>query len=353
MYKVVRQDEKGAVAMITVIFVAIILTIITASFIRLAVNEQREATDDDLTTRAFYAAEAGVQDAITAIKSGAPLVNPDNCTPESGVGGGVLSTNLDTEYTCQTIDLTPTSYQTELAENESVFFILDSGTDNISSFTVYWNQQGIGPDDVDSVVRPSADNDLPPRGEWSDGTKTYPAMIRLQVLEIPDTVAGGIKRTDIDNGNKVSFLNPTNGTGSRGIGSINGGLVNAKCSITSESDIYSCSMEVTGLRDSNHAYYLRLRSLYKATNVKVVAKTAAGIVTALINAQAVIDVTARAGDVYRRVQDTVSLTPDGLWPDFAILSAEDICKNFVITDIPGDYSNVNNLIAGAPQSCSY
>ena len=74
MYKDLRHSQQGAIAMITVVFIAILLTIITTSFISITVNEQREATDDDLTTRAFYAAESGVQDAIVAIKRMPSLV---------------------------------------------------------------------------------------------------------------------------------------------------------------------------------------------------------------------------------------------------------------------------------------
>src|SRR5680860_227060 len=208
MNKNIIGNQRGAVAMITVIFIAIILTIITTSFIRLSINEQRESTDDDLTTRAFYAAESGVQDAIAAIKNGTALAHADECRPETG--DGVLSTDLNTAYTCQKIDLTPSNYQASLGENKSVFFVLDSGADNITSFTIDWHMYGDLGEGTNSVSRPSAETGLPPKTDWHDlvdSTKSFPAMLRLQVLELPD---GGTTRSDIDNGNiAVSYTHLT------------------------------------------------------------------------------------------------------------------------------------------------
>lgn len=361
MYKRLKQNQRGAVSMITVIFVSILLTVITTSFIRLAINEQRESTDDDLTTRAFYAAESGVEDAITAIKA-KNVQHANECTPSSGPGTGNLSADLATAYTCQLIDMTPTSYQAQLAENQSVFFVLDSGSDNIQSFTVSWHEYGDGGNGTDVIER-SASSILPPKADWHDSSSpavSYPAMMRLQVLEVPDS---GVDRAAIEGGAKTVFLNPVNDVGSSTFTSLpDGSLVDAHCDTTGPPapGTYICSMKITGLDDASNTYYLRLRSLYRESNVKVIAETSGGSVVALVNAQAVIDVTGKASDVYRRVEKRVSLQNTSLWPDFTILSAEDICKDFVITDSANgdpldsdpnitDFSEANN--AGIVGSC--
>ena len=62
------NNQQGVVSFFTVIFITLLLLILTTAYIRLMVNEQRQATDNDLSSRAFYAAESGVNDAILKIK---------------------------------------------------------------------------------------------------------------------------------------------------------------------------------------------------------------------------------------------------------------------------------------------
>ncbi len=361
MYNDLRNNQHGAIAMITVIFVAILLTVITTSFIRLAVNEQREATDDDLTTRAFYAAESGVQDALRAIEnnqiSGAPLANADECAPESGDGS--LSVTLDTAYTCQTIKMVAPNYEADLAKDEQVFFKLDSGSNNIASFTVSWHKYGDEADGTNAILRGTADTWLPTTGVWNEGTPPtnlhppYPAMLRLQILEVPNS---DITRQKIDNGNSVGFLNPTDSaTSSIGLAAVNGGVTNAHCDVTGlSSGQYACKMTVKDLDDTNNSYYLRIGSLYRKAFVQVVAYTddLATNPVSLHGAQAVIDVTGRAGDVFRRIEERVNLANDSMWPPYAIESGESICKDFVITKDSNEFISINGSAADAPWSCS-
>jgi len=357
MYKKLHKQQAGVVSMITVIFLSVILLVLTTSFIQLTINEQRESIDNDLTTRAYYAAESGVQDAITAISNITPtnpLQYPTECAPE---GSGVLSdaaNGLDTEYTCQLIDLSPINYQAKLDKYKSEFFKLDGGGPNIDSVLVSWHINGH--DDSGDVTRRSSFN-LPSEADWTAGH--FPALMRVQIVTVPTTVADTVNRDTIEN--FVVFLNPEDlATGSvSGIvnsAALDSKLVRVLCdnpASTADGE-YICNYTLTGLADGTHDYYIRVQALYDSTSIQIVAKSG-GVAVELQNAQAIVDVTGRAADVFRRVEDRVNLSPDDLWPDYVIMTAEEICKNFTITDVVDDggvagvvdFSDVNAGIAGS------
>lgn len=361
MHKSLNSDQRGAVSMITVIFIAIILTILTTSFIRLTINEQRESTDDDLTTRAYYAAESGVQDAITAIKAGT-VTNGADCTPETGNGELSASDNLDTAYTCQTIDESPSNYQAFLEEGESVFFRLESSSNDIQSLNIKWHIKGTGSDADGSDIALRASNDLPQQSAWGSGSDNYPAMLRTQIISAPNN---NVSRNG-PNGiaSYVGYINPANTSTGTNVGTPSGldRILNApspaaSCSTGVIDGEYVCEVSINGFSDAANEYWLRIGALYTSTHIMVEALDSAGNAVAILNAQAVVDVTGRAGDVYRRVEERVSLIPDSLWPDYAILTAEDLCKNFIITSratggtaSDPDFSNVNPNVIG---SCRY
>lgn len=329
------KNQRGAISLITVIFITILLTVLTTSFIRLTVNEQREAVDDDLTTRAFYAAESGIQDALRAINDELePATHHFNdCTPAHGPNAGEISDELDTEYTCQIIDMTPPDYRAYLDKNDSTFFKLKASSD-ITEFTVYWHKFGddSNTDGTDYNLR-GASTDLLNESTWNadDGVHKHPAMLRLQVVSIPAT--GDVERDDFVN--KISFLDPTDPGGLAHMNAVNfdGKVSNADCTKAPpigsiDYGEYVCKMTVQIVDNDTEDYFLRIKSIYTDTHIKVVAND--GTVN-LIDAQAVVDVTGRVADVYRRVEQRVNLENDLLWPEFALYSAQDICKDFSVT----------------------
>lgn len=356
----IMKNEFGAASMLTIIFLALVMTIVTISYVRLSVSEQRQATDDDLSTRAFYAAESGIEDGKRALQ--AYLNNPsatnfddlngEECKPPENAGlspaldpdGNEIvevsvDPNLDAAYTCHLIDTSPGDVQGELtAWGESLYVPLRVAPgDNYDRIIISWHING-----TDSPISFSNNNgkDLPQSSSWG-----LPAMLRTRIFSTP---VGGFGRNNIED--QMGFLNPASSTEATNLVSLNRQIRNATCDDSTSG--YACSITITGINDVRNNY-LRIQALYNDTFVRVQLYNGSTPVD-FDDVQAVIDVTGRANDVYQRLEARVSLTVTDTFqlPDYALLSGEDICKNFLVTDDPGDFVALNpGLAANINSSC--
>lgn len=331
-----NTDERGAVALITVIFMAILLTIVTTSFIRITINEARQATDDDLTKRAFFAAESGVEDAKAALdrylsnEIQEADLNGDDCDAPTGIDPIIEDVDgIEASYTCALIDLISPAYEAAIPAWESRSIPLQ-GVDateaptDFNSVTISWHDPN---ENGTYALRNSADISLPQQTAWASGGNSFPAMMRIQISSYPETATFGGGAADTF----VAFVNPSNG----GANPANNILVNDGAIISNGSCTpsvaagYACSVTLTGFDDPNRNYSVRVTPLYGSTNMQLVLD---GGATDLEGAQATIDVTGRAGDVFRRVEVRVSLAGVDYLPDAALTSGRDLCKEFNITD---------------------
>lgn len=361
-----RSNERGAVAMLTVIFLALLLTIVTVSFVRLSITEQRQATDDDLTSRAFYAAESGVEDAKRAIKeyydqlaSGTVIdLKGDECEPYyDGLNGDdpaddivLLSpfNDLDAAYTCQLIDLNPPTFESDLQPWEGVTVPLKTNGVAYDKIEISWHQKGLSPPYNGRYLLRNSSN-LPVTSVWRSGDG-FPAMLRMNLFSINGN-GTTFDRTQFRS--TTTYFNPAS-LGSTTLSTPttqDGQIFNVRCQTLagiSDGD-YACRLTIDGLigdfdpssPTNPRTNYLRLNALYRATNVKVRLLDSTNREVGFEGVQAIVDVTGRAGSVFRRVQARLSLIEDYNLPDAAILTADDICKNFAITDDPAEFIAVN------------
>jgi Tfp pilus assembly protein PilX len=382
--------QSGAVSLFVVIFAALLMTIVTISFIQLMVRDQRQATVNDLSQSAYDSAQAGVEDAKRLLlldqscRNGTAALSI-NCTtianalvPAPGQtettcdtlakAGIVNQTNnetiieqstgdnaakLDQAYTCVKIKVENDDYKRELEVNKSETIPI-RGVGTFDSIELSWFHQ----DDVDSgeeegdpmIGFPSsgADVSLPPVGtKWQ---ANHPALMRVQFMQTGDS----FKLTDFDNsqtGNKSDantlFLYPSEtGLPDKDFAldarrsPLNAPQL-AHCVDSFVESEYACKVTlrlpnpIDG--SSNRGAFLRLSALYNGAHVKVALKNGGDSVK-FDRVQPEVDSTGRANDMFRRVKARVELVGNFTHPEAAVDLTGNLCKNFTVTDQDSGFS---------------
>jgi len=353
-----KLDQQGAIAIISVVIFATIITVLITAYLRSAVSQQAQSLSYDFSTRAFYAAESGVQDTVRALKSDTSLVkNKDSCAPMTGSEADFGKPDFGASYSCQLIKVNPTTVTGSTSTNvEGALIKLqpqDLNAEN-TSLIVQWStkigDQNLYPRDGDTAQ-------FPQTNRWFAGGRSGEPvhdLLRVEVVDHPNT---SFSRDDITQ--RVAFLNPTKDTDAdpsvdfskstpRDIKKEQKELfTNANCQTTEDRE-YACkqTIDLGGYKFTDRSVYVRITSVYRNdTKFSVQLADTASALLPLTNTQVEIDVTAKAGDdTYRRIRQTVSLGGyktqdlDG-GSASAVTVGEGICKNFVISNDPNTFNS--------------
>lgn len=367
-----KNAETGLVAIFSVMFFIVLITVITISFLRIMVQEERQATDDQLSASALNAAESGVEDAKRLLVRclGNPpssiesecnnALQQTNCpgvlsngTIRSDLGltydatNGVKVSN-ESEYleyyTCVLIDLESKEFLGELSGGNDSIFIPLSATGDFDSIEFSWHDTRPEANGPPAAYPPAFQ--LPKQPEWESGS--YPAFVRLQYIQ-HDSV---FDVSDLEEDSRTVFLTPAS-SGAYVNNQFNLADVDARtgtrtklspvpveCIATgSSAERYACKAQVNlsgfGPKSSS---YLRVTSIYGGTHFQV--RLLDGSTAVSWNGvQPVVDVTGKANDVFRRVETRIRLDNPSLMPNFAIESGTDFCKDYMVTDTSSDYVN--------------
>ncbi len=363
-----RLDQQGAVSLISVVIFIIIITIVIMAYLASALSQQRSAVNFDMSTRAYYSAESGIQDALRAFKAD-PGLNRQGCQPFIGgdTQGRLGDTSLDASgkakdyglsYTCQIIDRTPTDVTGTTApfpNQETAMFRLSPVTipDNGGDYElrIRWAKKPLSDGSVAGTLptytaRSNESQDLPQITAWRDGSNSFYPMLRVSLISHPKA---NISRDTIRQ--NVAFLNPARDNSSlefkkSGTNAGEGLVSNADCRQSASGGSYFCekTIKLSEYDFTADALYLRVGSIYAATDFEVALMKGNASVK-LADVQATVDVTGRAKDVYRRVRQAFPIAGGyfvDTTPDAAVISAEGICKLFSITDKPEEFNSKCN-----------
>jgi Tfp pilus assembly protein PilX len=384
------EKQRGAVSLFVVIFAALLMTVVTVSFIQLMLRDQQQATSSDLSQSAYDSAQAGVEDAkrlllLNQACSNGTAPSSVNCatiqsalTPTAGQSqtscdtlakaGIVGETNNETiiqknesdtnsaalnqAYTCVKIGVNTDDYKNSLTVNGSGIVPL-RGVSTFDSIELSWfsvtDVSSVTSDQTVGFPSTGASVVLPPMGDkWKFN---YPSLMRAQFMQ----TGTNFKLSDFDDsqpGNRSDantlFLYPS-ATGVSNFDfaldarrSPTGTPYQVKCNTSFVNGEYACTatIKVPSPIDGNTAdrgAFLRLTSLYNGAHYKVRLKNG-GTYVQLNQVQPIIDSTGRADDVFRRVQARVQLTGDFTYPQAAVDMQGNLCKNFVITDQDSGFS---------------
>lgn len=381
-------NERGAVSLFIVIFTALLMSIVTISFVQLMVKDQQQATTSDLSQSAYDSAQAGVEDAKRlllldqACRNGtaAPGVNctaiNTALTPAPGQlqtdcdtlarSGIVAETNnetiiqqdvgdsaLDQAYTCVKIAKNTADYLGQLETNESIIVPLSSASEFSSVELSWFSDKDISSQTNSPVVGfPSAgaEVDLPRVGtRWQFN---YPALMRAQVIQLGASFA----LSDFDDASgggsnaNTLFLYPSAVGATQKSFAVDArrNPLNApqpiRCRASLAGGGYACTVTLQLVPPAdgntvNRNAYLRLSALYNQAHFSLKLKDSTGGEVRFANVQPEVDATGRANNLFRRVVSRIELRGEFTYPDAEIDVTGDLCKNFTVTTEPGDYSN--------------
>ncbi len=385
-----KTKQRGAVSIFIVIFTALLVTVVTTSFVQIMLRNQQQASNNDLSQSAYDSALAGVEDAkraLVALKKCQRGIVPDatcdglqtaleNSTDcqilgDNRVNIAVFGDNgevpvgdasLNQAYTCVKVKVQTDSYTgTLLDANDTVVIpLLPVGASNdVKAIRISWFVKGDLPEVSrdQPTVYPSLVS-LPAYASW--GSRTPPIM-RAQLMQFAKGKA--INLADFDGAAaQTRFLYPlrqepakplksdTFNLGARRTGA--GSMTSGGCR-TNFDDYggYACSVELA-LPDmpagDNREAYLQLASIYtRATvgyKVELLNNVGSTGVIQFDNVQPEVDSTGRASDQFRRVKARVTVSPSGAPLPFpeAPVTTKDLCKEFFITNSPTDYNGNAN-----------
>lgn len=387
MTRTIRK-QAGSVSLFVVIFAALLILIIGTAFIRIMLQDQKQATANDLSRSALDSAYAGVEDtkrlivAYYADGCNEPTNNTPVCSARRGAliasdpaaGGwttncaavpnllniphvadmGYLvqeSTNnaLDQAYTCIKVQMAPPNYVGSLTPNTSRVIKLQ--TDGVDPKRIQIDWYAMKDTDPDPNVD---DGTVTPYRLLDPWPANRPPVIRAQLLQYRNNFSLS-EFNDSPEHNATLFLMPAaltfpdpvffpavapNGSPAGQTGYAQ----NVKCAKpTAGTDRYACSVIInlpavdTSVPQPNvRTAYLKISQFYSAANTEfriTMLDAASPDPLHFKDVQPVVDSTGRANDLFRRIQSRIDIGTGNIPnPESAVDVTKSLCKIFAVTD---------------------
>jgi hypothetical protein len=343
-------EEQGFASIVIAIVLILVLSLLTVGFADLMRNEEKSATEKHLSSQAYYAAEAGINDAAKAINDGYNQ-RKTSCGPIAAdptvPGSQWLSNNQvsgsDVLYTCLLIDPVPLSLEYQLNDSSESRAVIVTGvnkddttnTTPIGSIYIGWEDKSEDSDFVPAAnghtFKPAADS----TDNW-----TYTNVLRLNLTPLSASVNAPLTRDSLRSNNFAAILFPNDNSAGpanypygAGIGFSNSGqILNGNCRPTITTDFpRKCGVVITGLTQSD--YLITMQPIYpnKPVHVTIKAKDFDGTVLRIANGQILIDSTGKAQDQLKRVQVRMPAHTGFPHTDYGLESMSSICKLLQLT----------------------
>ena len=326
------RKQDGIIAMITTIMVSILLITLAIGLIVLTSGGLQQSSDDELSLRAYAAAEGGIEWAYQAILFN-PGTWPNGCISPVLLPA-ILPPSNQNSITCLSVDGDADRVAGTLnSSNENQVVIAPNGAQTLQKIQVNWITSG-------------------DPGYGTAGNANFPAAA-------PSTWLPGVELTLVNYATNPA--GPTNNiSGGPGYRIRNVAFLPSKTASPNEPEIlagctpnaaqFDCSATISAdssnpgglVADEGELIYIR--SLYTSNaqsfNYSICLEDTnyAGTHQCMpVPQTATIDVTARSGPVYRRIVATAP-TGGGFVPsalDYVLFGDQDICKDFGVYQAPG------------------
>lgn len=340
-----RNNQSGLAAIIVTVILMLVISLITLSFASIARREQTQTLDRKLSSRAFYAAESGVNIAAEKIATD-PTVYPNG---KDSCGSDAIITQPDyeidaaaqTEVTCLLIDRAPTTIEFQnISTDSKVFPVYTADSTPLQRLFINW--QSSTPTSMPDFSGCPPTTQLPQ--SWPSASCSAP-LLRIDLVP---TGGSGLSTDGLANSTFTAFIFPGSSDQqpvyAANVGANQGITFTGICDNTPDvtSQPYYCQASITGLSQSS--YFVRLQSFYGNANTILTAGPNSSTHKQLVGAQIMIDSTAKAVDVVRRIQVRKPLVQNVGVPDFALTAAAGICKRYyIIPNTPTVTTDFGNL----------
>lgn len=363
--------QSGAVSIFIVIFSALLITVITISFMRIVVRDQQQASATDLSQSAYDSAQAGVEDAKRALllwqdacRDGGSdctqiedIIRAKGCNTVPRILEGRASSDmsetkvqqtgssadaaLNQAYTCTVINIETNNYQGRLEADESTIIRL-KGTGRFDRISLSW----FTTDDLGSGTSANLTNQITLPNTWHPNR---PPIMRTQLIRAGSNFT--LNDFNENSGSSTLYLYPSSSGLADRFDFATDARLNAKSidnvgcrSTLSGSGLYFCSATIEipdgGIGVDDMAF-LRLVAHYKSTQFEISlynGEPNAGNLVPFDGVQPEVDSTGRANDLFRRVSSRIELLDTTFpYPEAAVDIQGDFCKTFLVTDRAADY----------------
>jgi len=321
------RNEKGLVSIIIVTVLILVITLITLGFASLARREQRQALDQQQSIQARLAAEAVIDDKIAEYRA-----NPDSIVDVNTCGEPEATFGLDSDEiqtTCFQIDTAPGPLEyDEVETGTSTIAWLDPGDTPLDRIVITWQNTASA---TGNTCLSNAYGDFPTALADSNNI----GMLRFDLSRVGSS--GSFSRDSLKDGFVGGVLQPKSSSPTTSLleyATINNPasqpVIFGECGSAPPNVIDPYIAHATiDLPNNNDSYVLRLRGVYRPSQVKVVGLDQNDNAVEFSDAQISIEATARVNDIVQRIQVRVpaSTPPAELLPDNAIhVTNGGLCK---------------------------
>ncbi len=327
----IRRQEGGFASIVIGLILVLVLGLLVLGFAQLSRNESQQALNDQLANQAEYAAESGINDALSDIQNG--YINSGDASPTvcmspstTGLPANALTANpvLNAadlvSYSCLLVNLNTPDLSFKQVQADDARTMVTSTNAALNSLTISW-----GSDDGNNNYVPNGlFPELMTTNQW-DTVHGFPG-----VLEFSITPLNNMDRTDLDNEVFTVYAYPgkANGTGSIPYNPVGGQgqIVSGLCTTPVPGATYPCNVTITGLSaQSSTQYLIHFLNFYDTSDVDITGTDVHNNPVTFSGGQAQIDVTGKAKDVLKRLEVRAPLNPNSDYPNYAI-EAQNICK---------------------------
>lgn len=389
MSNYIRRKESGAVSIFSVVFGILIITVITVSFLRVVVSDQRQSTNAALADNARSSALVGVEDAKRALVryknsclSGAGTTLGINCASmkadlsdapcnvalrglydfSGDLSGEVpvrthlgAGNTMDQAYTCVKVKVDTPDYIGK-SEAHQVSFIPLKSVGMFNSINIRWFSRDDVSDGVVSVPSYALSSSseggalsspaLIKPGGWSSNT---PPVLRAQLVQYSASEGFTLGQFDDRGAGARNFATTFLYPGSLSNTSFNINMSMARCETTIPAGGYSCSARLSlplamdSSNEGDRVAYLALMPYYNSAHFSVTLHPdSSNRIVNFDSVQPEIDSTGRASNVFKRLSARVEMVGGGAsYPAAAVDLSGDFCKDFSVTNqsfVPGECS---------------